>query len=248
MADAEHGEGLEQDTEHGDTGKGPKSGKDVTEGILDNLKPLASLPNTLFIAYAVFVAFNTIRNPIAVFSPESAGAVIEYMAMFFLPLAAVAAYNASREKVRATGNISVAVTVFFIVFSMVAELHNETRNRQRMVDRELAVLNAQRAAQQAAAPFINPSPTPPTILPRDGSVSDDVSINDGRLAVPLEDSISLQMSAEPMKTVMLADPAIASVVAVSPYELQVTGKGKGQTSLSIWDRAGYKFAYTVDVE
>jgi hypothetical protein len=248
MEDAGQGEVLEQDTGHGDTTQAQKSGGSFSKGLLDSLKPLTSLPNTLFIAYAVFVAFNAIRNPIAVFRPESAWSVIGYMAMFFLPLAAVAVYNASREKVRATGNISVAVTVFFIVFSMVAELHNETRNRQRMVERELAVLNAQRATQQAAAPYINNSPIPPTIMSRDGSVSAGVSIKDGKLAVPFNDYISLQMSAEPMKTVTLADPAIASVVAVSPYELHVTGKGKGQTSLSILDSAGYKFAYTVDVE
>jgi hypothetical protein len=118
-------------------GQGPKSGETVTEGLLDSLKPLTSLPNTLFIAYAVFVAFNAIRNPMAVFRPESAGAVIVYISMFFLPLAAVAVYNASRKKVRAAGNVSVAVTTFFIVFSMVAELHYETTNRQRMVERGL---------------------------------------------------------------------------------------------------------------
>lgn len=248
MADAEHGGGLEQRMGNGGTGQNQKSGGPVTEGLLDNLKPLTSLPNTLFIAYAVFVAFNAIRSPIAVFRPESAGAVFEYMAMFFFPLAAVAFYNVSRITVRAAGNLSVAVTVFFIVFSMVAELHNETTNRQRMVERELAVLNAQRAAQKAAAPYINYGPTPPTIMSSEGRVSDGVSIKDGRLAVPLKDSISLQMSAEPMKTVMVADPAIASVVAVSPYELHITGKGKGETSLSIWDRTGYRFAYTVDVK
>lgn len=248
MVVAGHGEGLEQDTGHSEIAQNIKNKGLFAGGLLDSLKPLTSLPNTLFIAYSVFVAFNAIRNPIAFFRPESVWVVIGYMAMFFLPLAAVAVYNASREKVRATSNISVAVTVFFIVFSMVAELHNETRNRQRMVERELAVLNAQQAAQQAAAPYIDNSPIPPTIMSGDGRVSDGVSIKEGRLFVPLKDSISLQMSAEPMKTVTLADPAIASVVAVSPYELHVTGKGKGQTSLNILDRAGYKFAYTVDVE
>jgi len=47
--------------------------------------------------------------------------------------------------------------------------------------------------------------------------------------------------------VSLADPAIADVVVLSPRELQINGKKVGSTSLIVWDKAGTKTFFDVNV-
>jgi pilus assembly protein CpaC len=47
--------------------------------------------------------------------------------------------------------------------------------------------------------------------------------------------------------VSLADPAIADVLVLTPRELQINGKKIGSTSLIVWDKAGTKTFFDVDV-
>lgn len=68
-----------------------------------------------------------------------------------------------------------------------------------------------------------------------------------KLFIAAGGSISITMDAKPMKKVYLVDPKIADIRVLTPYNLEVTGKSKGVTSLKIWDTAGNKVVYTVIV-
>jgi hypothetical protein len=198
-------------------------------------KPIASPPNLFFLAYLVFLLFNIIRNTTGEVRHESLVTIIGYIAMLFIPFAAVAAYNLVKADTKVIGKTSIGITAFFLIFSMVVELENAANTRQRL--NECQGMVKALGAQQAAAPNYLPAVAPPSVVSRES-----------KLAVPVKGSVSLKMDSEPMKTVFLVNPAIARVATISPYELRVMGVKKGVTSLSIKDRAGYKFAYEIYVE
>lgn len=47
--------------------------------------------------------------------------------------------------------------------------------------------------------------------------------------------------------VSIADPVVADVVVISPREIQINGKKIGSTSLIVWDKAGTKTFFDLDV-
>jgi len=235
MSGTEDSKGLKQNKDGIGNAQAKGSGGPLPGSPPETIRPMSSLPNVFFLAYAAFVIFNIIRNAMADQRTESLGTVIGYMAMLFIPFAAVAVYNLARGNEKLFGKASVVITAFFLIFSMVVELGNASKTRSRLTETEgmVKVLIGQRTA----VPNYVPDAAPPAIESREG-----------KLEVPLKGSISVKMDSEPMKTVELVNPAIARVATVSPYELQVMGLKKGATSLSITDRAGYKFAYEVNVE
>ncbi len=197
---------------------------------------ISSLPNLFFLAYLVFLLFNIIRNTAAEVRHESLGMIIGYIAMLFIPFAVVAAYNLVKANTKIIGKASIGITAFFLLFSMVVELENAANTRQRLNECQ-GMVNALNAQRAAVPNYVPESAVPPSVVSRES-----------RLAVPVKGSVSLKMDSEPMKTVFLVNPAVARVATISPYELRVMGVKKGVTSLSIQDRAGYKFAYEVNVE
>jgi len=235
MSGTEDNEGLKHNNESLGYTQAKGCGCPLPGSPAETSRPMATLPNIFFSAYAAFVIFSIIRNVVAAQRPESLGTVIGYMAMLFIPFAAVAVYNLARSNEKLIGKASVGITAFFLIFSMVVELESASKNRQRLAEAQ-GMVNAL-SAQRGAVPNDVPDAFPPSVV-----------TNKGKLAVPLKGSISVKMDSEPMKTVELVDPAIAHVSTVSPYELQVMGLKKGTTSLSIKDRGGYRFAYEVNVE
>jgi pilus assembly protein CpaC len=51
-----------------------------------------------------------------------------------------------------------------------------------------------------------------------------------------------------IKTVSIADPAIAEAIVVSPNQIQINGKAPGGDSLLIWDEAGHSQAFDISVD
>ncbi len=198
-------------------------------------KPITSPPNLLFFGYLVFLIFNIIRNTTAAVTHYSLGTIIGYIAMLFIPFAVVAAYNLVTGHERAIGKASIGITAFFLIFSMVVELEIAWNTKQKMNECQ-SMVNALNAQREAAQNYV-PAAAMPSVVSRES-----------KLAVPVKGSVNLKMDSEPMKTVVLVNPAIARVATLSPYELRVMGMKKGVTTLSIQDRAGYKFAYEVNVQ
>jgi pilus assembly protein CpaC len=58
---------------------------------------------------------------------------------------------------------------------------------------------------------------------------------------------SLLVEPNPVARVSIGDPEIADAVVVSPREVLVNGRGLGSTTLIIWDHAGQRRTYTVEV-
>lgn len=221
----------------------PEEGEEAKEQELpaDNkrIKPLTSITNILSIFYFVLVLLIFFK-----LQPRTGNVLVTLVQCitYSSPVLLLAVlYNSLKGKAEFVRSLSFVVTAAFIMVSILGEMGRYGVAGGRLAgfgSLEESWMNVNCGYVSCDSNAQPPERTNNAKIPGiEGSGIDLEISGEFHLSMPL-----------PMKKVYLVDPAIASVVILSPTEARVTGKSKGSTSLTVWDISGKEATFKVAVK